>query len=122
MIRLKHITGDLAIYFNWSCNAVMPVNPGAADQYLKYYRETIYKVANQLILFNSLNVGTIYRGIILKEPAKIIEPDINMEYLSFSLDKKIAEHFADVNGFGSEIINVSKQLGTYGYVIEHTPN
>lgn len=120
-ITLNDIKGDLKIYFNWSANVLMPLHPGAADTYLKEYRNVIIKVAQKLLKQISYAPTPIYRGIILKKPVTAIMPHKSMEYLSFSDDPSVAKYFADINGFGSEILNVAKQLGQYGYFIEYTP-
>lgn len=120
-MKLKDITGDLKIYFNWSCNALMPITTGAADIFLKEYKEVITRVSRGLVADINYPTGPLYRGIILREPTEVINPHSNFQYLSFSVNKKVAEHFADVNGFGSNLVNVSQQLGDYGYVIEYCP-
>lgn len=109
------------IYFNWSANALVPVNPGAADTYLKENRPVILKIAQFLLQHLHYIPTRVYRGIILKEPVTVVAPKKGLEYLSFSADRKVAEHFADVKGFGSDVVNVAAQLGTHGYVIEYSP-
>jgi len=118
--QLNEITGDLRTFFNWSANALLPLYPGAADKLLDLHKPTIQRIAAQL-LTGIYTPATIYRGIILREPAKQIDPQPSMQYLSFSTERRIAEHFADVNGFGSDILDVAQQLGTHGYLIEYTP-
>jgi hypothetical protein len=120
-MTLREIKGDLMTYFNWSANALVPITPGAADKFLKENRSTILIIAQKLLELVNYAPGTIYRGIILKQPVNSIVPHKNMEYLSFSTDRSVAEHFADVKGFGSEIIDVAAQLEEYGYIIEYTP-
>lgn len=120
-MKLKEITGNLAIYFNWSCNALMPINSGAADIYLVRNKYVIEKTARELLQSIGYTPQKLYRGIILREPATAIQPDNRYQYISFTTDIKVAEHFADVNGFGSNLVNVAEQLGEYGYVIEYTP-
>lgn len=120
-IHLSELTGDLKTYFNWSANALMPFHPGAADRFLTKYKDIVVKMARELIEPLNYTPAIIYRGVILRTPVTEIAPDIKMQYLSFSTDKNIAEHFADINGFGSEIVNLSQQLGDYGYVIEYMP-
>jgi len=112
---------DMAIYFNWSLNALLPIYPGAADRYFEKYRETIIETGQRFLARINYTPQTIYRGIIMRKPICCLAPHETMKYLSFSTDIKVAEHFADVNGFGSDIVDVKKQLGTYGYIIEHTP-
>lgn len=116
-----HQDSDLKIYFNWTCNALMPIFPGAADKYLNIHKSTVTKMAQQFLSELNYKAEAIFRGIILRQPATCIMPEPNMQYLSFSTDRKVAENFANVDGFGSDIIDVRKQLGTYGYVIEYTP-
>lgn len=120
-ITLQQIKGDLEIYFNWSANVLMPLIPGGADRFLEQNKSTIVKVAQQLLHDLSLTPHPIYRGIILKEKVDAIHPHHRLKYLSFSADRKVAEHFADIQGFGSGYINVAAQLGTHSYVIEYTP-
>lgn len=121
-LTLEDIKGDVQIYFNWSANALMPLCPGAADAYLKENRSTITKVAQLLLEQVDYCSGPIYRGIILKHPVNSIMPHRHLQFLSFSTERSVAEHFADIKGFGSEVLNVAEQLGEYGYVIEYTPN
>jgi len=120
-MRLTDITGSLAIYFNWSCNALMPIISGAADHYLKQHKQTISRIACELLAPLNYEKKTLYRGIILREPVEEVSPQKYLQYLSFTYDKKIAEHFANVNGFGSDFFNVKEQLGEYGYIIEYAP-
>lgn len=122
-ISIADIRGNesLKIYFNWTANALMPTIPGAADRYMNIHRQTIIKMAQHFLTELNYFPQTIYRGIILRDPVKEIAPIRGMKYLSFSTDINIARHFADVDGFGSDIVNVAEQLGTYGYVIEHNP-
>jgi hypothetical protein len=120
-ITLAQLDSDLQIYFNWSANALMPVHPGGADAYLKNNRAIILKIAHRLLGFINYMPETIYRGVILKQPVTTILPHNKLQYLSFSTDRAVAEHFADVAGFGSTIINLAARLGKYGYVIEYTP-
>lgn len=120
-ITLNEVTGELAIYFNWSANALLPITPGAADVYLKRNRYAIFKMAQYLLQFTDYTPGPIYRGIILSEEHNAIKPQKSFMYLSFSTRKSVAEHFANVNGFGSDIMNISCEIGTYGYVIEYAP-
>ncbi len=120
-LSLNDLTEDLRHYFIWSANALMPTNPQAADKFLKTHKTIIHKTAQRLLTQTDCRSTTIYRGIILREPATEIKPHAMMQYLSFSTDRKIAEHFANVNGFGSDFFDVSKQLGEHGYVIEYTP-
>lgn len=115
------ITGDLRHYFNWSINALLPRYPGAADNLLTVYGSQIKKAARDLLWVVDYKPGTLYRGIIMRQPITEVTPAPSMKYLSFSIDKTVAEHFADVNGFGSDIIDVATQLGEHGYVIEYTP-
>lgn len=115
------ITGDLRHYFNWSINALLPRYPGAADNLLTLYGNEIKNAARNLLWVVDYNPSTLYRGVILRKPVTEITPAPSMKYLSFSIDKTVAEHFADVNGFGGDIIDVAKQLGEHGYVIEYTP-
>lgn len=112
---------ELNIYFNWSINVLMPVHPPAADHLLKTHKDTIVSVAHQLLSQLNYTPQPFYRGVIFRKPVDKVVPHPEMQYLSFSDDRKIAEHFADINGFGSDILDVTQQLGTYGYVIEYTP-
>ena len=120
-LTLQDMKGDLKIYFNWSANALVPLNPGAADVYLKENRSTIFDIAQMLLGWMNYAPTLIYRGVILRYPTNTILPNDNLQYLSFSTERSVAEYFADVNGFGSDLINVVDQLGEYGYVIEYTP-
>jgi hypothetical protein len=120
-LNLSDIEGDVEIFFRWSLHALYPAVPHAADRYLLRDRVTICKVAQELLRSTGYTPGPIYRGIILREPITRLEPHKNFQYLSFSADKTVAEHFANVNGFGSNILNVETQLGKHGYVIEYTP-
>ena len=121
-LTLAEIGGELQIYFNWSANALMPVRPGAADTFLKKNRFTILKVAQKLLVQVNYTSGPIYRGVILRHPVESIVPREGLQYLSFSADRSVAEHFADIKGFGNNIVDVADQLGEHGYVIEYTPN
>jgi len=112
---------DLSIYFNWTANALMPVIVGAAYRYFALHRETIVRMANRFLNPVEDCPEIIYRGVIFKTPTTRIEPHPAMKYLSFTTCKEVAEHFASVDGFGSDVINVSQQLGTFGYIIEHKP-
>lgn len=120
-LTLREMEGDYRTYFNWSANVLMPIRPGAADIFLKENKATILKVSQKLLKQVNYVPAPIYRGIILRQPVDAIKPHKNFQYLSFSTDHSIAEHFANVNGFGSEIMNVSIQLGNYGYIIEYEP-
>lgn len=121
-LSLSEITGELKIYFNWSTNALLPIYPGAADNYLILNRAIICKVAKELLKEINYKPGPIYRGVILRNPVDLIVPHENFQYLSFSTQRSVAEHFANVKGFGSDIVDVEAQLGKYGYVIEHMPS
>lgn len=121
-ITLEDIKGDMKIYFNWSANALFPYCPGAADRYLKENRIVVIGVAQELLQLIDYTTSFIYRGIILRSEVNAVKPHKQFEYLSFLSDRSVAEHFADVEGFGSEILNVVDQLGQYGYVIEHIPD
>ena len=118
---MSQINGDLTTYFNWSANALCPINPKANDIYLQSNQSAIFQVAQQLLQDIHYRPRPIYRGIILKEPILSLKPHRNLKYLSFSDDLEVAQYFADVNGFGSQHVDVATQLGTYGYVIEYTP-
>jgi len=120
-LSLAEISGDLTIYFNWSANALVPFRNGAADVYLKQNHFTILKIAQKLLKQVDYTPAPIYRGIILRHPVKSVLPHERLQYLSFSTDRSVAEHFADVMGFGSKILDVKAQLGEYGYIIEYTP-
>lgn len=115
------MTGDLKTYFTWSANALMPISPGAADVYLELHRSTICATAQQLLRIIDFKPSPIYRGIILKQPVTSVAPHPRLKYLSFSTDWLVAAHFADINGFGSTVMNIAIQLGEYGYIIEYTP-
>ncbi|TXJ29030.1 MAG: hypothetical protein E6Q24_04960 [Chitinophagaceae bacterium] len=118
---LQELKGELLTYFNWSINALVPLNPWAADRFLEANRNSITRVAQQLLQKINYTSSPIYRGIILKQPVEQLMPHKNLQYLSFSVDRAVAEHFANVNGFGSEIINMESRLGKYGYVVTYTP-
>ena len=120
-ISPDELNGDLMTYFNWSANALVPVNPGGADRFLKENRSSILKTSQKLLRQIGYVPRPIYRGVILKEAVDTILPHKNLEYLSFSSALSVAEHFADINGFGSEHTDVGQQLGTHGYVIEYSP-
>lgn len=113
------------IYFNWSLNALMPVNSGAADEYMRQNREPIVSIAHTLLKMINYEPQPIFRGLLMKHPDLLeISPRNGYEYLSFTDDEKVAEHFSNINGFGAEyagFLDTAKQLGTYGYVIEYTP-
>lgn len=112
---------DLKIYFNWTCNVLLPLFPGAADRYFRKHAEIITRQARYILDPLNCYPDTIYRGLIVRNEITEIAPHRNLEYLSFSDSVNVAEHFADINGFGSDIINVREQLGAYGYVIEYNP-
>lgn len=120
-LTLQDMKGEIKTYFNWSANVLIPFHPGAADVYLTKNRSPILKIAQLLLKHIHYDPGHIYRGIILKEPVKKITPHENLQYLSFSANRSVAEHFADINGFGSDILDVAAHLGHYGYIIEYTP-
>lgn len=120
-MTLREIESELKIYFNWSANALVPIRPGEADIYLQKNRDTVFRIAQKLLKNVNYVPGPIYRGIILRHPVNLIVPHKSLNYLSFSTDRSVAEHFADVKGFGSEIMDVATQLGDYGYIIEYTP-
>jgi hypothetical protein len=120
-LKLQNLKGDFKTYFNWSANALMPVNPCAADDFLVQNRSAILKIAHTLLEWVSYTPCRIYRGVILKQIVDTIAPHQNLKYLSFSTDLSVAEHFADIQGFGSEVMNIEKRLGEYGYVIEYIP-
>lgn len=111
----------MTIYFNWSANALCPVNPKAADIFLEANRSVILKIAQLLLQGINYIPGPIYRGIILKKPVNTVEPHKNLKYLSFSTNRAVAEYFANINGFGSKIIDIPQRLGTHGYIIEYAP-
>jgi hypothetical protein len=121
-LTLREVKGDLKTYFNWSANALCPVNPGAADRFLKENQTAILTTAQKLLKLVRYVPGLIYRGILLKQPVNEIVPHERLEYLSFSTDRSVAEHFADINGFGSEVMDLAARLGNHGYIIEYTPN
>ena len=120
-LTLAQLNGDLQIYFNWSANAIMPVHAGGADAYLKANQPVIVKIAQRLLEFIDYVPETVYRGVILKQSVTEIVPREKLQYLSFSTDRTVAEHFADINGFGNPLINLAARLGKYGYLIEYTP-
>lgn len=121
MLSLKDIRGDLRTYFNWSANALVPFNPLAADHYLNEHHSLIWNVAQKLLKQISYVPDTLYRGLILTESVDMIIPHKNFKYLSFSTDLSVAETFADVKGFGSDVIDLSAKLGSYCYIIEYKP-
>lgn len=120
-LSLNDINGDLKIYFNWSANALMPLREGAIDNYLKENLSTIQKVARKVLKQVNYTPSVIYRGVILKQSVAAIEPDKFRQYLSFSTDRLVAEHFANINGFGSDVMDIALRLGKHGYVIEYLP-
>lgn len=120
-LSLKQIQGDLTTYFNWSANVLMPINPNAADHYLRANRMAIVKVAQKLLQVIQYAPVTLYRGILLKQQVSAIEPHDRLQYLSFSEDLSVAQCFADPRGFGNELVNLESRLGRHGYVIEYTP-
>ncbi|GEP94475.1 hypothetical protein [Chitinophaga cymbidii] len=120
-LTLGEIKGDLTIYFNWSINALVPFNPGAADNYLQNNMTTIISVAQKLLHEMEYIPEKIYRGVLLKYPVTAVPPHEQLQFLSFTTDRAVAEHFARVDGFGHEIMDLPAQLGTYGYVIDYTP-
>jgi len=119
---MNEMVGDMKIYFNWSLNALVPFNSRAADYFLIGHKQVIISVAQRLLTMIEFTPADIYRGIILREEITILEPHKNFEYLSFSEDYSVANHFADVNGFGSDVVDIKKQLGTHGYIIKHRPD
>lgn len=121
-LTLWEVKGDLKTYFNWSANTLCPLNPGAADRFLKENKTAILNTSQKLLKLVRYVPGLIYRGILLKQTVNEIMPHERLEYLSFSTDRSVAEHFANVNGFGSEIMNLAAQLGNYGYIIEYIPS
>jgi hypothetical protein len=108
-------------YINWSLNMLLPIHTGAADRYLILHRDAVLSEASRLLIEIGYKPGTIYRGLLLEDDVNEIKPHENFQYLSFTDDKNVADHFADpVNGFGNGIIDL-KELGEYGYVIEYIP-
>lgn len=112
----------MSCYFNFAANALLPVYSGAADALLAIKKPEIIEVAQSLLDKIDYSPATIYRGIILKEGGlTTLAPSKPMQYLSFTTKLNVAEHFANCNGFGSDLFDVTKQLGEYGYIIEYTP-
>ncbi|MDF2191384.1 hypothetical protein [Paraflavitalea sp. CAU 1676] len=120
-VSLKGMDPTIAYYFNWAANALVPFFPGGADQYLRLHKPTIHSVAQNLLAKIKYRPTLLYRGVILREPVTMISPNPGLQYLSFSTDRSVAAHFANINGFGSEIIDITKQLGNYGYIIQYQP-
>lgn len=120
-LKLSQLSGDLAIYFTWSANALCPTNPQAIDLYFQANQAAIVKTAQKLLQGINFAPGLLYRGIVLREPIVTLKPHHKIKYLSFSESRLVAQHFADVDGFGSQYIDVRAQLGTFGYVIEYMP-
>lgn len=120
-LNLWDLNGDIQVYFRWSLHALYPVVPHEADRQLAQHRETICKVAQELLRAINYTPTPIYRGVLFREPITQLNPHQNFQYLSFSEDQTVAQHFASVNGFGSNLLDVEKQLGKHGYVIEYTP-
>lgn len=120
ILKEAEITNPMEIYFNWTCNALLGLNPVGADNYLKKNIVVIKKAAQFLLNKIGYTPKEIYRGIILQYKLKNGElpPHENFTYLSFSEDKKIARSFADPSpeGFGSVY-----DLGENGYIISYTP-
>jgi hypothetical protein len=119
-MKLSQLTIDLQTYFTWSFNALFPFGNGA-DTFLLTYRQTIHKVAGELLKKLNYQPTPIYRGVLLKQPVTQIAPHPNLVFLPFSEDRQIAESFATVNGFASEIKDLGTLLGKYGYIITYTP-
>ncbi len=118
---IQQLTGHLRIYFNWSANALFPINGPAADVFLKANKQTILQEAQKLLQQIEYHPGPIYRGILLKTQLAAIPPHDRLQYLSFSTDRSFAEYAADINGFGAGLIDLAGRLGRHGYVIEYTP-
>lgn len=118
-LTLRDLNGDFKIYFLWSATVLS--NPAAVDNYLLKNKNTILKVSQKLLRWVNYVPAPIYRGIILRERVNEIKPNEKLPSLSFSADRSVAEHFADIKGFGSQLVNIEEQLGTFGYVIEYTP-
>lgn len=119
-LKLADLSNEQQIYFTWAFNALFPFYLGA-DKFLMTHQQVIQKVASQLLKIIDYTPTAIYRGILLKEPVSQIDPHPNLFFLPFSADRKVAKQFASVNGFGSEIMNLEKRLGKYGYIITYTP-
>jgi hypothetical protein len=115
------MTSDFKIYFNWSANALMPVNSGAADGYLSENKNAILRVAKHLLQQIGYEPHTIYRGLLMKDEVSVIPPREGMQYCSFSESYDVALHFADPDGFGAIVLDNRKMLGEHGYLIEYTP-
>lgn len=121
MYTIDNMSDELKAYFNWSANALVPFYSKAADLWLMKHKEVVIEVAQQLLELIDYKPTELYRGVILREHVDTIEPHPNFTYLSFSESKEIACHFADINGFGSDIVDVRAQLGDHCYVITYTP-
>lgn len=119
---VEDMSGSLGIYFNWSINALVPFNSKAADKYLKIHKAVIVEISQMLLQRILFVTREIYRGVLLKEPTNEIQPHNNLEYLSFTEDIKIAQSFANINGFGSEVMDLREMLGGFGYVITYYPH
>jgi hypothetical protein len=108
-------------YYNWSLHALIGLDNAAADKYLNENLATIKEIAGALLRDMEIEPQEIYRGILMHEADLTeLKPHDNYTYLSFSDDPKIANSFADVNGFGSEF-GINHNLGRYGYVVSYTP-
>ena len=119
---IRDINGDIKTYFNWSANALMPINSHAADGFLIENKATIVSVAQKLLRMVNFTPSEIFRGLVLKNEVREIKPHKNFQYLSFTTDLKVAEHFADpVSGFGTQIVDIKSRLGEHGYVVTYTP-
>ena len=92
-----------------------------SDNFLKFYRTNIEQIAQELLKLVKYSPCPLYRGIILKHKVDKILPHQKLQFLSFSTDRSVAENFADINGFGSTIMDISSRLGTFGYVIDYLP-
>jgi hypothetical protein len=114
----QEIKGDLIIYLQWSTIALS--NPSNSDILLKQNSTTILKTSQKLLKSANYISKPLYRGILLKDKVSEIKPHENFHSLSFSTDRAVAQHFANVHGFGSDVINIEKTLGKYGYIIEYT--
>ncbi len=118
---LSELSDELWTYLNWSVNALAPTSGNRADNYLKVNKATIVNTSQKLLREINYTPTEIYRGLLLREKSEYILPHKNLEYLSFSENIEVVKQFADIHGFGSNIVDLKTRLGEFGYVIHYTP-
>jgi hypothetical protein len=110
-------------YVNWVVPAVTGVTP-AADAILAEHRAQVLEVAAVLREMLAVEARRLYRGLLLdpeQTAGGILQPDPELEFLSWTEDRDVACWFADPESAVSGNIRESRP-GIEGFLVEHLPD